>query len=85
MSAADEARLHDQLLMQDDIRKLKAEVHELGKQIEEHRSAMSTLAVQRAVVVRRMNRGGMGYGKIAELLGISKGRIQQMLNGLRDA
>ena len=85
MAAADEARLHDQLEMQDDIRNLKAEVERLGREIEDHRAAMSVLAAQRAVTVRRMNEAGLGYSKIAELLHISKGRIQQILNGLKNA
>ena len=66
-------------MTQEEICAQVSEFHRLGAEIERHRVGMSECGAERRNVVRQMNAAGIGYGKIAELCGVSKGLIQMMM------
>ena len=69
--------------MDTDLAVLVSHYRELTRQVEEARQAMHDAAVKRSRIAAMLNDRGIGYGKLAELMGVSKARMQQVVTSGR--
>lgn len=47
-------------------------------EIEDHKRAMVRLSTERIALLQALRESGIGLGQLAELMGISRGRAQQL-------